>query len=133
MINVLRTKEISVISVEPFTEHYIEEAALLFSAAYRCQRLSIPEMPICHDHPATIVPLLCDLAAHNSGAVAVSDGKMVGYLLGIHVPESKSRYRRVCCPEWAHTAVPGTEDVAYATLFRYMAPDWVSSGAISFR
>ena len=57
---------------------------------------------------------------------------MVGYLLGIHIPEFKSPYPGVYCPEWAHTAVPSMEDVVYTTLFRYMAPHWVNSGAMSF-
>lgn len=120
------------IRVEPFTEDYIEEATLLFASAYRRLRLSIPEMPLCHEDPATIMPLLSDLAAHNSGAVAVSDGKMVGYLFGIHIPEFKSPYPGAYCPEWAHAVVSGMEDIVYTALFKYMAPYWVNSGARSF-
>jgi hypothetical protein len=89
-----------VIIVKPFTKRYIEEAAFLFAAAYRRLRLSVPEMPLCHEDPTTIMPLLSDLAANSPGAVAVSEGKMVGYLLGMHLPEFMSPLPGVYCPEW---------------------------------
>ena len=78
------------LEIYQFSQEYLDEAELLFTTAYQRLRSSIPLMPLCHEDPATIVPLLSDLSAHNAGAVAILDGKMVGYLLGMIIPEFKS-------------------------------------------
>ncbi len=123
---------VGLIEIADFTRKYLEEATLLFTSGYRQLRSSIPWMPRCHENPAAIVPLLAELAVHNAGAVALSDGKIVGYLLGMLLPEFKSPFPGVYCPEWAHAVAPANEDMVYTALFQYLAPSWVRAGAVSF-
>lgn len=120
------------VSVELFAERHIEEAACLFTSAYRHLRASISLLPCCHEAPAAIMPLLSDMVAHHSGVVAIADGQMVGYLCGIQIPEFKSPYPGVYCPEWANAVVPGREDDVYTALFSRISPYWAHAGAVSF-
>lgn len=120
------------IEVAAFAECHIEEAASLFTLGYKRLRASFPYMPSCHEDTSAIVPLLSDLSTQSAGAVALADGKVVGYLIGMHIPEFKGLHPGVYCPEWANAATFGNEDAINTALFQYLSPEWSRNGAVTY-
>lgn len=51
------------------------------------------------------MPLLENICKKSLGVVAVDNGALIGYLIGLPISNFKGIQRGIYCPEWAHVAV----------------------------
>src|SRR5687767_6107266 len=72
------------LELRPFSEEFVGTAGELLAARHRAHRASEPLLPPRYEEPAAATELVAELAAGQdaSGAVALRDGRVVGYLLG---------------------------------------------------
>jgi len=126
------------VSIETFAHKHIEDAAKLFISDYKSQRVSMGCLPSKYERLETITCLLEGILETHPGVVAISDGRLVGYLTGFaKIPHFKGVSLGVYVPEWAHSAAnrPGKEKVfqaVYDTLSRRWVCDGCFTHAITF-
>lgn len=70
------------ISIEPFAQKHIEDAAKLFISSYKNQRENMGCLPVNYEKLETITRLLEGILETHPGVVAISDSKLVGYQTG---------------------------------------------------
>ena len=77
------------LEIRPFSDEFVPAAGELLAARHRRHRESEPLLPRRYEEPAAAVELVAELAAGEraSGAVALRDGRVVGYLLGEPRPQ----------------------------------------------
>jgi GNAT superfamily N-acetyltransferase len=110
------------LDVRPFSEEFVGDAGELLAHRHRRQREAEPLLPPRYEEPAAAAELVAALAAEDSasGAVALRDGRVVGYLLGVHRRELWGANVWV---ELAGHAVEEAEDVR--DLYAFAAERWV--------
>ncbi len=109
------------VHIEPFSEDHLDDAARLLEERHGRHRAAEPLLREQIDFRAEIEALLA--RAGVSGAVAVRDGRVVGYLLG--APRDDSWGPNIWV-EAAGQAVEETEDAR--DLYAAAAEDWVEKG-----
>jgi ribosomal protein S18 acetylase RimI-like enzyme len=110
------------LKIQPFSEGHIDGAAALLEERHKRQRAVEPGLPANVDYRTEIQALWA--AKERSGAVAVRDGELVGYLLGVH-REDKTWGENVWV-EYAGHAVREPELVR--DLYAVAAEEWVARG-----
>jgi ribosomal protein S18 acetylase RimI-like enzyme len=110
------------LEIQPFSEGHIDGAAALLEERHERQRAVEPGLPANVDYRTEIQALWA--AKERSGAVAVRDGELVGYLLGVH-REDKTWGENVWV-EYAGHAVREPELVR--DLYAVAAEEWVERG-----
>ena len=70
------------VSIETFAYKHIEDAAKLFIGSYKNQRVNIGCLPPTYERLETIIRLLEGVLETHPGVVAISDGRLAGYLTG---------------------------------------------------
>jgi ribosomal protein S18 acetylase RimI-like enzyme len=110
------------LEIQPFSEEHIDGAAALLEERHERQRTVEPGLPANVDYRAEIQALWD--AKERSGAVAVRDGELVGYLLGAH-REDKTWGQNVWV-EYAGHAIREPELVR--DLYAFAAEEWVARG-----
>jgi GNAT superfamily N-acetyltransferase len=108
--------------LRPFSEDFVADAGALLAARHRRQREAEPLLPPRYEEPAAATELVAALAGEESasGAVALRDGRLVGYLLGVHRGELWGANVWV---ELAGHAVEEAEDLR--DLYALAAARWV--------
>jgi GNAT superfamily N-acetyltransferase len=121
------------ISIEPFAAEHIQDAAALFISGYQTQRAQTPYLPSKYAQVETVVALLEKIAESQPGVAAVSDGKLVGYLVGwVGIPDFKGISRGVYVPEWGHGAQTGPGKTRiYQSMYEKMSRTWVGDGCFT--
>lgn len=114
--------------IVPLETQHLEDAAALFAARYREQRLRMPVLPARHEDPAGVLPRLAELAAEVPGVVAIEDGRLRGYLIAMAIPEVKGREDGAYCPIWGHAAAGDDRAQVYWRLYQCLAERWVHTG-----
>ena len=78
------------LELRPFSEDFVADAGRLLAERHRRQREAEPLLPPRYEEPAAASELVAELAGgeHTSGAVALRDGRVVGYLLGAPRPSA---------------------------------------------
>lgn len=107
--------------IQPFSEEHIPDAATLLEERHRRHREVEPGLPANVDFRAEIEALWS--MDERSGAAAIRDGDLVGYLLGAHRDESWGSNMWV---EYAGHAVREPELVR--DLYAVAAEEWVTRG-----
>lgn len=126
------------ISIEPFAERHVHDAAQLFIRNYRRERDHSVDLPTKYTELETISRLLDDIWKGHPGIVAISNGRLSGYLLGFTgIREFKGISLGVYVPEWGHSAVLGSgREEVIQSLYTAMAEQWIAmecyTHAISF-
>lgn len=118
------------ISIEPFAQKHVEDAARLFIAAYESQRADIGCLPPRYAEIGTITRLLEGVLETHPGVVAISDSRLVGYLTGFAgIPDFKGVSPGVYIPEWAHALEDGFgRGRVFQAMYDEMARRWVDQG-----
>lgn len=87
----------------------------------------MPLLPSRYEEPAEILPRLRDLARRAPGAVALRDGRLVGFLMA-YLLDSFRGHRGVFSPEWAHAEDPAASGQIYEALYASLSQRWVARG-----
>jgi ribosomal protein S18 acetylase RimI-like enzyme len=110
------------LEIHPFGEGHVDAAAQLLAGRHRRHREAEPLLDEAHDYRTEVEALLrCEAA---SGAVAIRDGRIVGYMLGIQKDEA--RWGPNIWVDPAGQAVEEAEDVR--DLFEAAAARWFDEG-----
>jgi ribosomal protein S18 acetylase RimI-like enzyme len=114
------------IEVRPFGEADLPAAGRLLAARHRRHRVAQPLLSARYEDPAVAEKEVAEAWAeeHASGAVAVRDGEVVGYLLG--APKKADPWGPNIWVESAGQAVTGAE--AMRDMYALAAERWVAEG-----
>ena len=110
------------LEIQPFSEEHIDGAATLLEERHDRQRAVEPGLPANVDYRAEIEALWG--AKERSGAAAIRDGELVGYLLGAH--REDEFWGSNVWVEYAGHAVREPELVR--DLYAVAAEEWVANG-----
>ena len=110
----------------PFDASHVPDAGRLLAARHRAHRQAEPLLPARYEDPAACEAEVSAVLAldHASGAVAVRDGRVVGYLLG--APKSDDTWGPNLWVESAGLAAEEAEDLR--DLYAAAATRWVDEG-----
>ena len=121
----------TMITIEPFAQKHIEAAANLFLGNYKNQKEKLGCLPSKYEKIETITPLLDRILETQSGVVAISDSRLVGYLTGFtKIPNFKGNNMGVYVPEWAHSTDNG-DGKAFQSMYDSISRCWVSDGCFT--
>lgn len=114
------------LEVLPLAEEHLTDAARLLAARHAAHRRDEPLLPPAYEDPAVAERAVREAFGleHASGAVAVRDGRVVGYLLG--APKPSATWGENVWVESAGLAVERAEDAR--DLYAAAAADWVAAG-----
>jgi len=101
-------------------DEHLEDAAALVTARYRALREQVPSLPSRYEDASSILPLLRDLAGKAPGVVAMRDGRLAGFLLGMVLPEFRGK-RSVYSPEWANAADAEDSGETYREMYAHLS------------
>lgn len=116
--------------IDRFEPIHIEAAARLVSARYRELLAKVPFLPAKYAEEATLGGLLADLLRSGSGAVAICDGTISGFLAAwdrLSIAGRQSAF----CPEWASGASGENGRRVIEALYTELAPHWRANGCHS--
>ncbi len=113
-----------------FRGEHVFEAAALFCSQYRRQRSVTPVLPETYARPGKVVPLISGLSRRATGVAAFEGSNLVGYLIGLHVPEFMGPREGIYCPEWAHGATVKNRRETYRCMYSAAAEQWVAGGSL---
>jgi len=118
------------LEILPFTTDVIDDAARLLAARHRAQRLVEPGLALAfEDETLTLIEIEALATKEGaSGAVALRDGAVVGYLLG--APRAPLWGANIWV-EGAGHAVAAADPEVVRDLYAFVAARWVQDGATS--
>jgi predicted N-acetyltransferase YhbS len=116
------------LELRPFSEEFVGAAGELLAVRHRAHRAAEPLLPPRYEEPAAAAALVAELATADdaSGAVALRDGRLVGYLLG--TPKSDQRWGPNVWVETPGHAVEHPEDLR--DLYAAAATRWFDEGRL---
>jgi GNAT superfamily N-acetyltransferase len=114
----------------PLQDKHLEHAAALVTAGYRALREQVPSLPSRYEDVSSILPPLRDLVGQAPGVVAMRDGRLVGFLLGMVLPEFRGK-RSVYSPEWANAADAEDSRETYREMYAHLSARWVADGCFT--
>ncbi len=115
------------LEIVPLYDKHLEDAAALVTAHYRALRERVPSLPSRYEDVSSILPPLRDLAGQAPGVVAMRDGRLAGFLLGMVLPEFRGK-RSVYSPEWANAANAEDGGETYREMYAHLSARWVADG-----
>jgi hypothetical protein len=114
------------LTITPFREEHLEDAARLVSDRYQRLREHVPELPQRYSDVSNIVPLLQGILKPDVPAVAAILGnQLVGFLTGWQMPDFRGK-RSIYSPEWANAAVLDDSARIYEALYSRISGDWLA-------
>ena len=116
--------------IESFSEKHVEKAARLFTDRYRTERGCTPFLPSRFENTSSISPLLRDLVRESPGVVALTNKKLVGFLIGRLIPSWRGR-RSVYVPEWAHSVVGEGRRRVFEQMYTHLSSKWTSDSCFT--
>jgi GNAT superfamily N-acetyltransferase len=118
------------LEIVPLRDKHLEDAAALVTARYRALRGHAPPLPSRYEDVSSILTPLRDLAGQAPGVVAMRDGRLAGFLLGMVLAEFRGK-RAVYSPEWAN-AVEGEDGrEIYREMYARLSAGWVADGCFT--
>lgn len=115
--------------IVPFEAEMLQEASSLLAARYRAQRKRTPLLPIRFEDEVEAKFALIHILAQSgvSGVAAISQGQLVGYLLGqLHINSIRGRHT------WIYPAGFGVREDSTPELLRdlyaSLSENWVANG-----
>jgi GNAT superfamily N-acetyltransferase len=118
------------LEIVPLRGKHLEDAAALVTACYRALRERVPSLPSRYEDASSILLPLRDLAGQAPGVVAMREGRLAGFLLGMVLPEFRGK-RSVYSPEWAN-AVDGEDGgEIYREMYARLSARWVADGCFT--
>jgi ribosomal protein S18 acetylase RimI-like enzyme len=120
-----RTRTAGAVAIEPFSDEHLDAAASLLAARHTRHRRAEPLLPARFEAPEAARPEIEGLWTSDgaSGTVAIRDGSVVGYLLGIRKDDSWG------ANVWVETGGHAVEEAETARdLYAAAAERWVDEG-----
>ncbi len=114
-----------------FQEEHIEAATELFNRNYIKTLKHHPYLPHKYKDKHQIIDKIKWIHENHYGVVALENGKLVGFLLGIIIEEFKCSRTGVYCPEWAHASIEGQEDFIYNIMYKSISSSWKQDQCVS--
>ena len=116
------------LEIRPFSEDYLPQAVELLAARHRAHRAAEPLLPPRFEEPEEAAAAVAELASAEdaSGAVALREGKVVGFLLGTR--KSDETWGPNVWVEPAGHAVRKAEDLR--DLYAEAAARWFDEGRV---
>ena len=118
------------LTIVPLEEKHLQGAAALACRRFRALRKQVPLLPDRLEEPDTILPRLQDLAGQAAGVAAIRDGRLVGFLLGIVLPNFRGK-RSTISPEWANAADPADSRRIYEEMYTHLSARWVADSCFT--
>jgi len=117
------------IQIKPFQKSHVEEAANIFIQNYKILQKEYKELPSKYEDRNIIIPMLEDIIISNPSAVAIENGRVIGYMTGFaNIKEFKGSAMGVYIPEWGHSSLPiENREEIYYELYRSISNEWVSN------
>jgi len=117
--------------VVPLAPAHLEPGARLFVERYRQAREAVPALPVRHETTDGVLRLLGDLAGRAPGVVALEDGQVRGYLLGLPIQSFFGNQKGALVPIWGHAAVGDGRGRLYRAMYAGLAAKWVDAGYLN--
>jgi ribosomal protein S18 acetylase RimI-like enzyme len=118
--------------LQPFTDDHLPAAAELLAQRHARDRQAEPALPARFEDP-TVARRAVEMTwrrPHTSGAVALDDGRLVGYLLGqARADTLRERHVWMALPGHAVAASHGPE--LYGDLYAAAGPRWMALGCFT--
>jgi GNAT superfamily N-acetyltransferase len=118
------------LEIAALNEEHLEAAAELVSVSYTALRSRMPVLPTHYQEADVILDLLHDLYGEASGVIAVQDGSLAGFLMGLVIPDFMGK-RSAYSPVWANTALPGHSRRIYEEMYARLSERWVKNGCLT--
>jgi GNAT superfamily N-acetyltransferase len=118
------------LEIVPLRDKHLEDAAALVTTGYRALRQHVPSLPSRYEDVGSILPPLRDLAGQAPGVVAMRDGRLAGFLLGMVIPEFRGK-RGAYSPEWANAADAEGGREIYREMYAHLSARWVADGCFT--
>jgi GNAT superfamily N-acetyltransferase len=118
------------LEIVPLRDKHLEDATALVTTGYRALRERAPSLPSRYEDASSILPLLRDLAGQAPGVVAMRDGCLAGFLLGMVLPEFRGK-RSVYSPEWANAVDGEGGGEIYREMYAHLSALWVADGCFT--
>ena len=115
------------LEIVPLRAEHLEDAAALVTARYRVLRECAPSLPPRYEDAGSLLPPLRDLAGQAPGVVAMRDGRLVGFILGMVLSEFRGK-RGAYSPEWANAAQAEDSRETYREMYARLSARWVANG-----
>lgn len=117
------------VDLAPFHDDFLADAAELLAGRHQRDRAALPELPTRLENPA-IARVAVQAAwrrPRTSGVAALSDGRLVGYLIG-DVTIDAFRGRIAWIRQGGHAIDPAVDVELYRDLYAAAGPDWLAYG-----
>jgi len=118
------------LEIAPLRNKHLEDAAALVTDRYRALRGQAPSLPPHYEDVSSMLPPLCDLAGQAPGVVAMRGDRLVGFLLGMAIPEFRGK-RGAYSPEWANSARAEDGREIYREMYAHLSARWVADGCFT--
>jgi GNAT superfamily N-acetyltransferase len=118
------------LEIASLRDEHLEDAAALVTARYQALRERVPSLPSRFEDASSILPPLHDLAGQAPGVAAIRDGRLVGFLLAMVIPEFRGK-RGAYSPEWANAADAEDSREIYRKMYAHLSARWVADGCFT--
>ncbi len=118
------------LEIVPLRDDHLEDAAALVTARYRALRERAPSLPSRYEDVSSVLTPLRDLAGQAPGVVAMRNGRLVGFLLGMVISEFRGK-RATYSPEWANAADAEGGREIYREMYACLSARWVAEGCFT--
>ena len=111
-----------------FRPSHLPAAATLVCQRYQRLRQEVPYLPERYEKEDAFLPMLEALlqeAPEGSGFAHIRNGELVGFLLGLEIPDFMGRHT-IYSPEWANAALLDESWPIYETLYTHWSAYWVA-------
>lgn len=119
------------IKVVELNENHLESASELFTKYYKEAREKLNILPERYEKKEIILSLLQNIHKKSLGVAATYNGEVIGYLIGLPVPNFKGTQRGIYCPEWAHVSIGENRVKAYRAMYEKASAIWVQNDCLT--
>jgi GNAT superfamily N-acetyltransferase len=115
--------------ISSLRREYIPQAATLFVAGCKKQRLATPSLSDRLEDVEPVAAMLDHLLDSCPGIAVLEDGRLVGYMGWYIVDHFRGTDRKgAYCPEWGHSSVEEAKPGIYRAMYRAAASQWAAAG-----
>ncbi|KAB3532838.1 GNAT family N-acetyltransferase [Alkaliphilus serpentinus] len=113
------------IEFDSLREEYIDSALALVLDAYEEERRAIPYLPEGKELKDILYPPISRLFSKGTGAVALHNGRLIGFIAAYELQRLWGWCKGVYCPLFGHGAIKEDRSKIYQELYKYAAEKWV--------
>ena len=88
-------------------------------------------MPGKYGEAETVIDRLTWICSEYHGVVALEEERLIGFMIGMVIPEFKCSNKGVYVPEWGHGAIVEGQKYIYDKMYTHLADKWADEGCVS--